>query len=114
MSERYQYYKGNSIIHWHNKAIMYGDCIMKCWDAVKGITFTKGSIDEVVAEVVDYTIDLEAKNKAMHEAFSLLIKEFESFIDQYGCDCGHTWCKPCADTIEARTVIKYTEKLYKT
>ena len=46
--------------------------------------------------------ELEAKNKALLEAF-------EAFIDQYGCDCGHPFCRACRDTKEAFKAIQGDE-----
>ena len=63
----------------------------------------------VEQELLEALKEKEVEIKRLKDIRKPLIEMFEAFIDQYECDCGHSWCKPCADTTEALTAIKYAE-----
>ena len=47
------YYKGNSIIHWANKAIAYKKTISELWDILGPVTDGPMDIRELVKKLVD-------------------------------------------------------------
>jgi len=77
-----------------------------------GVVMTKKELNAIKTretQLLKALKEKEAENERLKDIRNPLIEAFEAFIDQYGCDCGHPWCKPCADTTEALTAIKYAE-----
>jgi len=58
----------------------------------------------------EYSSWLEVKNQALLEALPPLIEEAANMKDQYGCDCGHPYCRVCADTKTLAIAIDGAEK----
>ncbi len=48
----------------------------------------------------------EKKDKQINE----LASEFQDFVTQYGCDCGHPHCTRCQDTFDANLILSNTEE----
>lgn len=56
MKKLMQYYRGNSIMHWANKAEAYGKCIMDLWEIVDVYNSEargKHDIRDVVKELLE-------------------------------------------------------------
>ena len=70
-------------------------------------------IDEAITDYdieCEYSLWLKTKNKALLEALPPLIEEAANMKDQYGCDCGHPYCRVCADTKTLAIAIDGAEK----
>lgn len=59
----------------------------------------------------DFARDLELKLNAAREDAERLAKNLTDFIYQYGCSCGHPYCRSCWRTEDAKEALEQHEKL---
>jgi hypothetical protein len=82
------YYKGNSIIHWANKAMAYNRTLSELWDILGPVTEGPMDIRELVKKLVD---EVEKYRASAHNIDYAMLKD--AYITGY--EAGHH------DTVES-------------